>query len=287
MPCEHEVPEVLAAGPSHRRAADRRREGVEHDLVEDHPGEAAVVEVVSQDAGRGGVGEHLLEQADEGLERLGRLARVLGEQLLGELGDRRRVGRTLAGRLALRRRRADLVVLDQEGAQPVHRVVDAVDGVGEVQRGRPDRLLEERQQELVLAGEVLVEAPQRLTRALDDLLDGEVLVLRRAHELEGGVEESLHPLLGPSAGRVERPGDGEVAPAAAVAGRLLWGHRAKPIALPRRERDSRRRGHGAATVGFRRLQTASDGRLDDDVHAGRPAVGHPRLAPAPPPGTRR
>ena len=79
------------------------------------------------------------------------------------------------------------------------------DQLAEVLGRRPHRLLEEREQQLVLAGEVLVEAAQRLTRPLDDFLDGELLVGRALHELERRVEETLHPLLGPhGAGSNER-----------------------------------------------------------------------------------
>ena len=87
-----------------------------------------------------------------------------------------------------------------------------VDGLGEVRGGGAHRLLEQGQQQLVLAGEVLVEAAQRLAGALHDLLDREVLALGAAHQLEGGVEEPLHPLLGPRPGGIERAGDGQLAP---------------------------------------------------------------------------
>ncbi len=103
-----------------------------------------------------------------------RLARVLGEQLLGELGHHHR-RRVLCH--PRRRSRPDGTPgsTRDEGAQPLERVVDALDGGGEVGRGGAHGLLEQGEQQLVLAGEVLVEAPQRLARALDDLLDGELL----------------------------------------------------------------------------------------------------------------
>ena len=56
--------------------------------------------------------------------------------------------------------------------------------------GGADGLLEQGQQQLVLAAEVLVEAAQRLPGALDDLLDGEVL-LALVHQLERSVEVAL------------------------------------------------------------------------------------------------
>src|SRR3954453_18712852 len=78
---------------------------------------------------------------------------------------------------------------------------------------RADRLLEQGQQELLLAAEVLVEAAQRLAGALDNLLDRELLARRAlGHQLEGGIEEPLHAALGASARRVERARDGLFTP---------------------------------------------------------------------------
>ena len=76
---------------------------------------------------------------------------------------------------------------------------------------RADRLVEEGQEQLVLAGEVLVEAPQGLARTLHHLLHGEVPAgLGARQQLEPGIEEALHPVLAPHPGRVERPGDGKI-----------------------------------------------------------------------------
>ena len=55
----------------------------------------------------------------------------------------------------------------------------------------------------MLAVEVLVEAAQRLARPVDDLLHREVGVVLLGNDRLGGVEESLHPLLGPE---LRRPG---------------------------------------------------------------------------------
>ncbi len=69
---------------------------------------------------------------------------------------------------------AQPVVLDHELVDALQRVVLAGDALLEVV-GRPaDGLLEQGQQELVLATEVLVEEPERLAGALDDLVHGEV-----------------------------------------------------------------------------------------------------------------
>ena len=88
--------------------------------------------------------------------------------------------------------------------QPLERDVERVDDLLQVVGGGAHGLLEEGEEQLVLAGEVLVEAAQRLAGALDDLLDGELLAVRAGHQLEGGVEEALDTLLGPGAGGVER-----------------------------------------------------------------------------------
>ena len=82
-----------------------------------------------------------------------------------------------------------------------------------------DRLLEQREQQLVLAVEVLVEAAQRLLRAVDDLLDRELGRALLVDQLERGVEEPLHALLGPRAGRVQAARDRTLAPPASSAPR--------------------------------------------------------------------
>ena len=73
----------------------------------------------------------------------------------------------------------------------------------------------------MLAGEVLVEAAQGLTGAVDHLLDGELLAgLGARQQLEPCVQEALHPSLAPQPGRVEGPRHGEVAaPRRRVGGR--------------------------------------------------------------------
>ena len=64
----------------------------------------------------------------------------------------------------------------------------------------------------MLAAEVLVEAAQRLSGSLDDLLDREVLARARVQQLHGGVEEALDPALGAEPGGVERTRHCEVTP---------------------------------------------------------------------------
>jgi hypothetical protein len=126
-----------------------------------------------------------------------------------ELGDRPAVVRAPLAGLG---RIAPLVEADDEGAQPRQRIGLGVDHGPEVLDRLAHRLLEQREQQLVLAVEVLVEAAQRLLRPVDHLLDGELGRALLVDELEGGVEEPLHPLLGPRAGGVETPRDGSLTP---------------------------------------------------------------------------
>ena len=70
------------------------------------------------------------------------------------------------------------------------------DVVGRLANG----LLEQRQEKLILAIEMLVEGAQRLLGAVDDLLDREVSRALLVDEREGSVEECLDPLLGARAG---------------------------------------------------------------------------------------
>ena len=86
-------------------------------------------------------------------------------------------------------------------------------------RRREDRLVEEGEEQLVLAGEVLVEAAERLPRAVHHLLDGELLAgLGPGEQLEPGIEEPLDPSLAPQPGRVEGARHGQVAPSDRLGG---------------------------------------------------------------------
>ena len=96
---------------------------------------------------------------------------------------------------------------DRERAEPAERIGLRGDGSADVVAGLADGLLEQREHQLVLAVEVLVEAAQRLLRPVDDLLDREVGRAPLVDQLERGVEEALHPLLGPGSGRVHTPRD--------------------------------------------------------------------------------
>ena len=116
--------------------------------------------------------------------------------------------------LARQRRTAQPVVLDHEPVDALQRVGLLVDLLAEELRRRAHGLLEQGQQQLVLAAEVLVEEAQRLTGALDHLVHGEVAPrLALVHQLEGGVEEPLQAVLRPGPGREQRPRHGLLTPA--------------------------------------------------------------------------
>ena len=70
-------------------------------------------------------------------------------------------------------RTAEPEVLDHEPVELLDRVVFLGNPLPKVVRGGADRLLEERQEQLVLAAKILVEAAQGLPRPVDDLLNGE------------------------------------------------------------------------------------------------------------------
>src|SRR5438270_2149246 len=201
---EQQVPQLLGRIGAARIVgglADRGRERVEHDRLERHPGDALPVEAAAHRAGGDGLVEDLLEQRDERREGAGGLFRVRRHQLLGEVGEGE--GRRPSPAL-LRRRTAQGVVLDDEAVEPLALILLALDAVAELVRRRPHGLLEQGEQQLLLPSEVLVEAPERLAGLLDHVLHREVLTRRAvAQQLEGGVDEALHPALGPHPRRIE------------------------------------------------------------------------------------
>jgi hypothetical protein len=148
--------------------------------------------------------EQLLEERDERDEGAGRFLGVRRQQLLGELGHDglgpffavRAFDDGWQMRWYSRTKRCSRSAASSSSATILAQVLGR----------RAHGLLEEGQQQFVLAGEVLVEATQRLAGTLDDLLHGEVLAGGAVHQLEGRVEEALHPLLGPHPSGIERPG---------------------------------------------------------------------------------
>ncbi len=97
--------------------------------------------------------------------RGGDIVGVVDHQALGELGEERLL-RDPAGR-------AELVQQQHGFAEAVERVAGR-GGLADAIEEWIHLRFEEGEQQLVLAVEVLVEAPQRLLGAVDDLLDGEL-----------------------------------------------------------------------------------------------------------------
>ena len=160
----------------------------------------------------GGVGrgdeleQHARDRRHGGLDPFG----VVDGELDRELHDRAAVVcAALAGRVG---RVAPLVQPDRERAEPVDRIGLGLDDGDEVFGRLAHRLLEEREEQLVLAVEVLVEAAQRLLRAVDDLLDRELGRALLVDQLERGVEEALDPLFGAGPGGVQAPRDRPLPP---------------------------------------------------------------------------
>ena len=226
--------------------------------------------------------ENLLEEGHDRGKDPGRLLRVRGQQLLGELGHEGRP--PVLGWTPVGSGRHDAVVLHHEAVEAFERIALLGHLFSELLGRRLHRLLEEGQQQLVLAAEVLVEAAQRLAGALDDLLDGEFLARTGVQELDGGVEKALDPgsrlECGPSRATEPPPARANCRPSDSefVARRLGLLSPGKdyptpPTALP---------GPDAAATGRAAWPAdgaGSDRRLDQHVDAGRAAVGHPRLAP--------
>src|SRR5207248_6414252 len=165
--------------------------------------------------------------------------------------------------LSLGSRAAQGVVLDHEAVEPIERLLLVLDPIPELVRGRADGLLEQRQQQLLLPAEVLVEAPQRLSRLLDHVLDGEVLPWRAvAQQLEGGVDEALHAALGPHSCGVERPRYSLLPPAGGgrFGCRLVGGHVGNPTAPEKRTSLFLSRKSGSQTAGSATASSLSDHR---------------------------
>ena len=107
---------------------------------------------------------------------------------------------------------APLMETKREGAESRERIRFGRDDLADVVPGLADGFLEQGEHQFVLAVEVLVEAAQRLLRPVDDLLDRELGRAFLVDQLERGIEEALHPLLGAGTGRVHAAGDGALAP---------------------------------------------------------------------------
>jgi hypothetical protein len=131
-------------------------------------------------------------------------AAVRQQQPRAELGEQRAAGgHVRSGQLEQELNR---------GAQGVHRVTVSAGG-GVDLAGRPAQgVFVEREQELMLAVEVLVEAAQRQAGPFHDVMDGEVHGRLLGDDGRGRVEEPLDPLLGPQLGRPGGPFDRALLP---------------------------------------------------------------------------
>ena len=109
-----------------------------------------------------------------------------------------------------------IVFSTRPGVQPRERLGFGLHGRADVLRRLAERLLEQREQQLVLAVEVLVEPAQRLLRAVDHLLDGELGRALLVDQLERGVQQALDALLGAGARGVEAARYRPLAPAGFV-----------------------------------------------------------------------
>src|SRR4029077_6970924 len=107
---------------------------------------------------------------------------------------------------------APLVQPDRERAEAFGGIRRRLDDTSEVVGRLADGLLEEGEEQLILAVEVLVEPAQRLLRPVDDLLDRELGRPLIVDELERRVEEALDALLGPRACRVQAARDRPLPP---------------------------------------------------------------------------
>ena len=106
--------------------------------------------------------------------------------------------------------------------QPLDRLVLVVGGGANLVGRSGQGVFEQREQQLVLAVKLQVEASQRLPRAVDDLLHGEVRAALFDDDRLCGVKESLNALSGPELGGLDRSLDRALLPGGFFAGA---GHR--------------------------------------------------------------
>ena len=127
----------------------------EHRLLDEGGGVASVGD--ANGAGRHGLVEELEQQGRDGGHRRLHPLGVAGGQVQHEVHDRKAVVRTPLTRLLLRD--APLVETHREGMEAFERLRFCFGDTAEVVGGLFDRLVEQCQQEVVLAFKVLVEAP--------------------------------------------------------------------------------------------------------------------------------
>ena len=117
------------------------------------------------------------------------LGRVRDQQARGEIGEER----ALRGGIGTRRFEEQL----NGDLQSLQRIGLAGGRGADLIGGPAERVLEKREQKLVLAIELQVKAAQRLARTVDDLLDREVRAALFDDDGLCGIQEALHALSGP------------------------------------------------------------------------------------------
>ena len=183
---------------------------IEHDGLHCHRRHPLRVDAGTQLAGGRGILHQLREQGEQRRVSDLHLGRMRYQQPRREVGEQRALRRRIRPRCLEQQLDRDL--------QPLHRVVVARGGGADLVGGAAQRVLEKCEQKLVFTIELQVEAPQRLTRAVDDLLDGEVGAALLDDDRLGGVEESLDPLGGPELRCLDRPFDRALLPGGFFAG---------------------------------------------------------------------
>src|SRR5262249_40221081 len=114
---------------------------------------------------------------------------------------------------------------DGEGAQALERLGRGFHGRAQIVERLAYALLEEREEQLVLAVEVLVETAQRLLRVIDDFLDRELGRPPLVDQRERRIHEALHALLGAAARRAQALRDRAMTPTGSVSLLRLIGSR--------------------------------------------------------------
>src|SRR5262245_18673274 len=209
-PVETEFPSVLGRDLHPALPGETTHQpAVHHRLLDEQDGTpwAGHLKRVGRDGGVEQLDQHARDRRHHRGQPLG----ILDRELQRELRDRESVVRS-AFSLGPERL-TPFVQADRERAEPLERPGFRLDGLVAVLDRLADDLLEQREQQLVLAVEVLVEPSQRLLRAVDDLLDRELARPLLVDELERRVQESLDTPFGARARCAEAARDGSLPPA--------------------------------------------------------------------------
>ncbi len=116
------------------------------------------------------------------------LGRMRDQKSWSEVGEQGPLGGGVWSRRLEQQLKGDLQALD--------RVTQSAGGRADLVGGAGQCFLEQCQQQLVFTAELQVENSHRLTRAVDDLLDGEVGAALFDDDRLSGIKESLDALRG-------------------------------------------------------------------------------------------